>query len=296
MTDGRTKNRIAQLISPPWGSRRPKPRFAGITMVMDKGLGSHALEDLLTTAGPYIDYLKLAFGSSCLYPAESLQRKLDLCHRYAVRTCTGGTLAEIAIAQGKFERMVDTCLRLGFTAIEVSDGTLPVTPPERRRAIRYVAERAVAISEVGKKLAAFPAPADVVQQVLADLEAGASYVVIEGRETGENVGIYGATGEIAEDVLDAWLARLPREVWPRIIWEAPKKSQQVRLLERFGCDVNLGNIPPADVLALESLRQGLRGDTLVFAFPSSGRLHPFSPDGRRQEKGCSGSSSSPSLS
>lgn len=256
---------FSQIIRFPLGQRTSKPRLTGLTMVIDKGLGYEQMNDLFEVSSAYIDIMKFGFGTSCLYPRHVLRQKLSLARVYSIQTCPGGTLGEIAIAQNVFPAYVDRCVKLGFTAIEISDGTIQMDADIRRRAIE-TAKRSfpLVVSEVGKKL---EHEADIhayAKCVMADLEAGASYVVIEGRESGENTGIYGEHGEVDTPLLDAFVAELPEAAWERIIWEAPKKGQQVEFIGRFGQDVSLGNIPPADVMALECLRLGLRADTFTW--------------------------------
>ncbi|GEO25103.1 phosphosulfolactate synthase [Alicyclobacillus acidoterrestris] len=255
---------FSQIIGYPLGKRPGKPRDNGLTMVIDKGLGYEQLGDILEIASPYVDLVKFGFGTSCLYPRHILRQKLSLARVYAVQTCPGGTLGEIALTQGVYDKYVERCAKLGFTAIEISDGTIELDADTRLYAIE-TAKRAfkLVISEVGKKLDRTADVRTYAQQVVADLDAGADYVVVEGRESGENVGIYGDHGQVDTSILDDFIHLLPPAVRSKIIWEAPKKVQQVELIKRFGQTVNLGNIPPADVLALECLRLGLRADTFA---------------------------------
>ena len=261
-------NIFSSVVSDPIPGRTSKPRTRGITMVIDKGLGAYALEDLLETAGLYVDVIKFGFGTSSVYSTGVLQRKTALCRLYSVDAMTGGTLAEIAMAQGQFELFVDRCLEAGFSAIEISDGTLPIPREVRNEAIRHAAARCMVVSEVGKKLEKFPDVNFVADQIIRDLESGAQWVIVEGRESGENVGIYGAGGKVDVDVLEGLVGRLPQDVLPKVLWEAPKRGQQLEMLRRFGPDVNLGNILPEEAVALECLRRGLRADTFVWTLPS----------------------------
>ncbi len=255
----------SKIICPPLGQRVPKPRNRGITMVIDKGLGKNSFIDLMETAGQYVDILKFGFGSCLLYPENVLRHKLMSARLHSVITCTGGTFSEIALHQNQFESMVEKSLELGFAAIEISDGTMTLDRATREAAIRRVSKEGIAISEVGKKLDAFPPAADIVAQIDADLNAGAQFVIMEGRESGENVGIYKDRGTLDEQLLDELVKRLSQDSLKRIIWEAPKKAQQTALIQRFGTNVNLGNVAPDEALAVECLRQGLRSDTFVAA-------------------------------
>lgn len=243
---------------PGYGS---KPRQVGYTMVLDKRLGLKETEDLLALAGDYIDLIKLTFGTSALYPEAVLRAKIKLIRSYGVDVYPGGTLFEIAVWQDRLEPFLQCAADLGFTGIEISDGTLDLSPQARRRAIqRAKACGFKVVTEVGKKNGP-PLPVLRMQQMIVDdLAAGADQVIIEGRESGKGVGIFDEEGRIKTAELEALVHDLP--TFERVlIWEAPLKSQQVSLIQRFGPNVNLGNIAPEEVLALAALRNGLRGDT-----------------------------------
>lgn len=243
---------------PGYGS---KPRQVGYTMVLDKRLGLKETEDLLALAGDYIDLIKLTFGTSALYPEAVLRAKIKLIRSYGVDVYPGGTLFEIAVWQDRLEPFLQCAADLGFTEIEISDGTLDLSPQARRRAIqRAKACGFKVVTEVGKKNGP-PLPVLRMQQMIVDdLAAGADQVIIEGRESGKGVGIFDEEGRIKTAELEALVHDLP--AFERVlIWEAPLKSQQVSLIQRFGPNVNLGNIAPEEVLALAALRYGLRGDT-----------------------------------
>lgn len=250
------------VVDDPFPGRAAKPRTCGITMIIDKGLGPQEFESLISTSGDYIDYLKLAFGTSALYTRPVLEKKLRLARDYAIDIYPGGTFLEVAILQGKLERFVAHARELGFTALEVSDGTVPLDEETRRTAIGTGIDAGLkVITEVGKKDSSLKPPlAHLRSQMLNDLACGASYVIVEGRESGKGVGIYDTNGAVLCMDMEELVANVPDV--NRIIWEAPLKSQQEAMIARFGCDVNLGNIPPSDILALEALRRGLRGDTL----------------------------------
>ncbi len=254
----------------PWGDvigdvlagRTSRPRSTGITMVIDKGLGPVATADLLDIAGDHIDHWKLSFGTSALVPRLTLERKLRLLADHGILTYPGGTLLEAAIVQRHCRDYMEQAARLGISAVEVSDGTIPL-PLERRRAVIECAREAglQVITEVGKKdPGEQPPPAELARQALADIEAGAEFVIIEARESGLGVGIYDAAGAIRSDVLEPLVADLGEAI-DRIVWEAPLRGQQAGLIRRFGPNVNLGNIAPTEVLALEALRHGLRFET-----------------------------------
>lgn len=249
-------------VSPPLPGRPPKPRQRGLTMILDKGLGPAATADLLAVAAPCIDYWKLAFGTPACYPPAVLQEKVRRIRDAGIAVYPGGTFLEVALAQGRFAAFVAAARAVGFTHVEVSDGTVDMPPAVRRAVIRALrAEGFGVVSEVGKKH-----PADRVstlrlhQQVLDDLEAGVEKVVVEARESGKGIVIYDEHGRIDEEELEALVRGLPDPYV--LIFEAPHVHQQQDLILRFGPAVNLGNVQPADVLALEALRHGLRGDTL----------------------------------
>ncbi|GAB6875715.1 phosphosulfolactate synthase [Thermaerobacter litoralis] len=255
-------------VSPPVAGRPPKPRDRGLTMILDKGLGPAATQDLLEVAGHCIDYWKLAFGTPACYPPAVLKAKVQRIRAAGIAVYPGGTFLEVALVQGRFRAFVEAVREVGFTHVEVSDGTVDMAPEVRRDVIRaLLAEGFGVVSEVGKKH-----PADRVstlrlhQQVLDDLQAGVEKVIVEARESGKGIVIYDAQGRVDEDELEALVRGLPDPYV--LIFEAPQVHQQQDLILRFGPAVNLGNVQPADVLALEALRHGLRGDTLRAALLS----------------------------
>lgn len=250
------------VLADPLPGRSRKPRRRGLSLVIDKGMGLTETADLLELAGDYLDYVKLGFGTSALYERILLERKIELLRARHVGVYPGGTLLEAALLQGRLDRFVAHARALGFTALEVSDGTIELSPEDRARAIAAgLAAGLTVFTEVGKKdTAAQPPLSCLHEQLCRDLEQGASHVVVEGRESGKGVGIYDARGEVDEPGLEELIAGLTDP--SVVIWEAPLKNQQERLIARFGPDVNLGNLPPHEILAVEALRRGLRGDTL----------------------------------
>ena len=243
-------------------SRRGKPRQIGCTMLLDKRLGLNETRDLLELAGDYIDMIKLTFGTSALYPEAVLREKIKLIRSFGVEVYPGGTLFEIALWQNKLESYLDYAADLGFTGIEISDGTITLSTKEWRRAIQSAKTYGFkVVTEVGKKNGT-PIPIFRMQQIIADdLEYGADQVIVEGRESGKAVGIFDENGTVKEAEMEALVHGLPNPE-SVLIWEAPLKGQQLTLIKRFGPNVNLGNIAPEETLALEALRCGLRGDTL----------------------------------
>ncbi|HHW91555.1 MAG TPA: phosphosulfolactate synthase [Firmicutes bacterium] len=251
-----------EVIEFPLPGRYRKPRQLGLTMVIDKGLGITETRDLLELASDYIDFIKLTFGTSAFYPTKLLQQKIELVKSYNVDIFPGGTFLEIAILQGKLDSFLQRAVDLGFTCVEVSDGTIDMSPATRIKAIEKAKSYGLkVISEVGKKDPQERMPEKRMQEQIAmDLEAGVLGVIIEGRESGKGVVIYDKEGRVLKDDLERLIRGV--EKLESVIWEAPLKNQQQTLILRFGPNVNLGNIQPGDVLAVESLRCGLRGDTL----------------------------------
>jgi phosphosulfolactate synthase len=232
-----------------------------VTMIMDKGLGLRATVDLVEVAAPYIRYWKLPFGSALLYPERRLREKVSVVRAAGIVIYPGGTAMEIAHEQGRLEAFYDWVETMGMTGVEVSDGTICLSPKDRRQAIEAGARRGFTVlTEIGKKQhgSRFE-PEEFWLQVAEDRAAGASHVIVEGRESGRGVGIYDDDGTIDPAALTRLVAG--REDPATLLWEAPDKEQQVAIIERFGPSVGIGNVPPGEVLALECLRQGLRADT-----------------------------------
>lgn len=250
------------IIKEPLSSRLQKPRQQGLTMIMDKGMGLGDTHEMLSVAGRYIDFIKFAFGTSALYNGDLLKKKIQLIKSYDIQVYPGGTFLEIAIMQNKMVQFLNRAKELGFSAIEISDGTIHMSPNLRSRAITMASEIGFqVISEVGKKDIKENLSKDtIISQLKFDLMYGASLVILEARESGLGIGVFDEQGNIKDDFFEYILSNV--EELGKIIWEAPLKKQQQDLILKFGPNVNLGNIPPAEALALESLRVGYRGDTL----------------------------------
>lgn len=260
-------NEWGELLDFPLAGRKEKPRTDGLTMVIDKGLGLGQTAELLEVAGRFIDFIKLGFGTSALYNHGLLARKIELVTSTGTDILPGGTFLEIAWLQGKLKEFLRQAKDMGYTVIEVSDGTVTMPREERSRAIKLALDYGFKVlAEIGKKHSQDRVAASSLQeQVVRDLEDGAFKVIVEGRESGQGVVIYDDAGAIKADELEALVENLPDP--GVLIWEAPLKSQQLELIMRFGANVNLGNVQPFDVLALEALRRGLRSDTLRVCLP-----------------------------
>ncbi|QYR24125.1 phosphosulfolactate synthase [Paenibacillus sp. sptzw28] len=233
-------------------------------MVIDKGLGRNAFSDLIETSGDYIDMIKLGFGTAPLYPLELLVSKIELAKRRNIIMMPGGTLLETAVKQNVVPAFFDTVCRLGFNGIEVSDGTIELPRNRRTELIKEGVRRGLCVvTEYGKKLTGSLIDASALAVTAeTDLNAGAELIIVEARESGVGVGLFDENGECRNNVLETVCQTLGSTT--PIMWEAPLKQQQVHLLKTFGPQVHLGNIPPDETTALETMRRGLRSDTFSF--------------------------------
>lgn len=243
--------------------RARKPRRTGLTMVLDAGLGLAETRDILELSGDHIDHWKLSFGTSVFVPPAVLRRKLGLINERGILTFPGGTLFEAAIIQQRCRVYMRSARSLGFRAVEISDGTIDLPAFRRKRAVECAREAdLIVICEVGKKdRTRQPEPRQLARQALDDLRFGAAWVVVEGRESGEGVGVFDDTGGVDMRAVDTIAGEMGKKV-DRLVWEAPRKAQQTVLVERFGINVSIGNVEPRRVLAVEALRSGLRFETL----------------------------------
>ena len=236
--------------------RITKPRDHGITMVMDKGLSVDEAKNFMSVCKPHVDIVKLGFGTAFVTP--NLREKLDVYRDNDMAIYFGGTLFEAFLIRNQFEDYIDVCKEYGVSYMEVSDGSITIPHAEKCGYIEKLTKHGVVLSEVGSKDAAHIIPPyKWIELMRAELNAGSTYVIAEAREAG-NVGIYRGSGEVREGLVQEILTQIPEE---KIIWEAPQKAQQLYFLELIGCNVNLGNIAPAEVIPLEAMRIGLRGDT-----------------------------------
>ena len=246
----------------PQPGRSMKPRTDGFTMVLDKGLGRYATQDLMDSAADYIDSLKFTYGTSAFYDEDVLREKVEIVTSAGVDIYPGGTFLEVTVWQGRYAEYLKRARELGFTAIEVSDGTVQMADEVRADCIKRALDAGFkVVTEVGKKSPDEKvATAEMHRQVAHDLELGASVVIVEAREAGKGVGVFDKSGAVDESEVDSIVAGVADP--SKLMWEAPLKNQQQYMILRFGTNVSLGNVPTTDVLALEALRQGLRGDTL----------------------------------
>jgi phosphosulfolactate synthase len=236
--------------------RLSKPRQHGITMVMDKGLSIGEAKSFISVAHPHVDIVKLGFGTSFVTP--NLREKIEVYQSFGLPVYFGGTLFEAFLIRNQFEDYISVLKDYGITHVEVSDGSITIPHAEKCGYIEKLTKYGTVLSEVGSKDAEHIIPPyKWIELMRAELNAGASYVIAEAREAG-NVGIYRGSGEVREGLVQEILTQIPAE---KILWEAPQKAQQLYFIELIGCNVNLGNIAPTEVIAMEAMRVGLRGDT-----------------------------------
>ena len=236
--------------------RSAKPRSAGVTMAMDKGLSVREAEDFISVAGAYTDLIKLGWATS--YVTGDLDRKIAVYQQEGIPFYFGGTLFEAFLIRNQlddYKRLMEKH-KVGF--VEISDGSIDMEEQDKLKYIREFAQNFTVLSEVGSKDAnKVLAPYQWVEKMKQELEAGAWKVITEAREGG-NVGVFQSSGEVKGGLIEEILHNIPKE---KILWEAPKKEQQVFFIKALGNEVNLGNISPNEVIPLETLRLGLRGDT-----------------------------------
>lgn len=236
--------------------RNVKPRKSGITMVMDKGLSIPEVHQFLSVSQPHVDLVKLGFGTSFVTP--NLREKIEVYRSYNMPIYFGGTLFEAFLVRNQLDDYIAVCKDYGVDYMEVSDGSITIPHTEKCGYIEKLTKHGTVLSEVGSKDAAHIIPPyKWIELMQAELGAGSSYVIAEAREAG-NVGIYRGTGEVREGLVQEILTKIPGD---QIIWEAPQKAQQLYFIELLGCNANLGNIAPNEVIPLETMRLGLRGDT-----------------------------------
>lgn len=242
--------------------RTTKPRESGLTMMMDKGLGIKEAESFAEAAGDFTDLVKFGFGTALI--TKNLAEKIKIYRDADMEPYFGGTLFEMFAVRNQldeYKRFVD---QFGITTIEISDGSMRIDPDDKIKMIRDFVSHKRVLSEVGTKVKGIEIPnEDWVRHMKAELEAGAWKVIAEARESG-TIGIYNADGSANRDLIDAIMKEISVE---DVLWEAPAKAQQVMFIQLIGHNVNLGNIAPAEVVAMEALRCGMRGDTFFDYLP-----------------------------
>ncbi|MFA9452895.1 MAG: phosphosulfolactate synthase [Candidatus Aminicenantaceae bacterium] len=254
------------VVTIPIEGRSGKPRSNGLTMVIDKHMGPHRLQDLIQIAGDYIDVVKLTFGTSAFYSGDLLREKNRMLNQAGIDVMPGGTFCEVAVWQGRLEAYLSRAKELEFSAIEISDGTIEMDLNTRKATIEKALESGFKVfTEVGKKDPTEALSLEETHRLIReDAASGSFMIIIEAREAGKGVGIFDKDGKIKQDDMEGIIAGV--DDLDRIMWEAPIKNQQQALIMRCGTNVNLGNVPPDELLALEALRQGVRGDTLKQAY------------------------------
>ncbi|MBM78930.1 MAG: phosphosulfolactate synthase [Crocinitomicaceae bacterium] len=245
-------------------SRPQKPRESGCTMMMDKGLSIREAEDFVETSGEYTDVVKFGFGTAVV--SKNIKEKIKIYQDAGIRPYFGGTLFEIFFVRNQisqFQKMVDS---FGLDLLEVSDGSIVVPHDEKCKIIHKLSKNFTVLSEVGsKEEGILISPSKWVKMMTNELDAGSWKVIAEGRESG-SVGIFRPNGTPHSILINKIISKVKPE---QILWEAPAKKQQVWFINLFGENVNLGNIAPNEVLPLETLRLGLRGDTFFNYLPDS---------------------------
>jgi phosphosulfolactate synthase len=237
--------------------RPSKPRERGLTHVIDKGMTLAEVDGMFETAGEFVDMVKLGWGTS--YVTNNLAEKVRLYQSYDTPVMAGGTLLEAAVARGRVDGFKRWAKGLAFTHVEVSDGTLRMERESKQELISALTEDFVVLSEVGSKdQESVFAPYQWVAWIREELEAGAWKVITEGRETGTG-GIYRPNGEVRSGLIDEIVHEIPID---SLLFEAPQKDQQAWFIRHLGPEINLGNIHHDDVIPLETLRLGLRSDTM----------------------------------
>jgi phosphosulfolactate synthase len=255
--------------------RPSKPRKSGVTMMMDKGLSIRETEDFISVSSDYTDFAKLGFGTSMVM--KGIETKIKLYKEANIKVYLGGTLFEAFIIRDKFDeyrKMVD---KYKVDAIEVSDGSIIMDHDVKCNYIKKLSETHIVLSEVGSKEAGIiTSPNKWISMMKSEIDAGSSFVIAEARESG-TVGIYRPNGNAHVALVNKITAKVDLN---KILWEAPLKSQQVWFIKEFGCNVNLGNIAPNEIIPLETLRIGLRGDTFFQFLPDEFQKLKIKPDSK----------------
>ncbi|SHN08635.1 phosphosulfolactate synthase [Chitinophaga sp. CF418] len=241
--------------------RTQQPRSFGITMVTDKGLSLQDTKDFLSVSAPHVDMVKLAFGTA--YVTPNLDEKIKVYQSFNIPVYFGGLLLEAFIIRNQFDDYIEVCKKYGINYFEVSDGSLSIPHAEKCGYVEKLAKLGTVLSEIGSKdkdREHITPPYKWIELMRAELSAGSQYIIAEARENG-TVGLYRDSGEVREGLVQEILTQIPGE---KIIWEAPRKDQQLYFLDLIGCNANLGNIASYEVISLEAMRVGLRGDSFHF--------------------------------
>ena len=243
--------------------RPSKPRKEGLTMVMDKGLSLREAEDFAEVGSEYVDFVKLGFGTSVITP--DVDKKIKVYHNAGMTVYLGGTLFEAFIIRGMYKEYVGLLKESDIRMAEVSDGSYEFEHSDKLDYIRKLSKEFTVISEVGsKKKNIIYTPEQWVEMMKSELDAGSVKVIAEARESG-TIGIYNDDGSVNNDLIKT----ISRDIgFHNVLWEAPQKPQQAWFIQNFGANVNLGNIAPNEIIALESLRLGLRSDTFFSFLPA----------------------------
>lgn len=249
----------------PYIPERPsKPRNTGLTMVMDKGLSIREAEDFMSVGSEYTDFVKLGFGTSLITPG--FEKKIKIYREAGAVPYFGGTLFEAFVVRNMFSEYVELLDRTGIDLVEISDGSYEIEHNRKLEYINIISRSRTVISEVGsKKKDVTYSPEEWVAMMKSELEAGSLKVIAEARESG-TIGIYNDDGSVNLPVIKEISEHVNLE---NVIWEAPLKSQQAWFIRNFGENVNLGNIAPNEIISLEALRLGLRGDTFFQFLPEN---------------------------
>lgn len=244
--------------------RTNKPRESGITMVMDKGISLRQAEDMLENGSDFIDFIKLGFGTSVI--TKNVKEKIKLYQRNNIKVYVGGTLFEAFVIRNKFTDYIKFIDSFGIDSAEVSDGSININHAQKCEYISKLAKNFTVLSEVGsKEEGVIIHPARWIKMMQAELDAGSQKVIAEARESG-TVGIFHKNGSAHTLLINRIVNKIKLE---NIIWETPQKAQQIYFLKLFGCNVNVGNIAVDDIIPLETLRLGLRGDTFFTFLPDN---------------------------
>ena len=236
--------------------RAEKPRDKGLTMVMDKGLSLNEAENMVALKSELTDIVKLGFGTSLL--TRYIDKKIKLYHKAGIMVYVGGTLFEAFTVRNQFDDFCKLIDKLKLEMVEVSDGSISIEHDTKCEYIQKLSKNFKVISEIGSKCESNSLEdSDWIEYMNKELQAGSWKVIAEAREGG-NVGMFDPNGNIKENLIKKITNKISTS---KILWEAPQKKQQVWFINNFGANVNLGNISPNDIISLECLRIGLRGDT-----------------------------------